>query len=241
MPDTDLEAKVLSELKVLRKNPSGVTVHTIASAQIICRLLGSGDPYLAYTRLQHALLDATGERTVRASAASLGFSSDGGTHLDRLEDAGAELGGIDQRQARRLSDQGLEIVAKLIATNWTVEAVPALTAFVSVRSTTFEIMLATNKPSVIEMSEPEIALWVGSGRMPVVQMWDQVNGDEAVKSRLRQSLSIPRSETETSVVIIWHGELWPKFTVQWLGDVQAVASETLGNKLLLRLTAGKHD
>ena len=234
MPDIDLEAAVLRELTALRKNRSGVTVHTIASARTICRLLGSGDPFLAYSRLQHALLDATADRTVRATAASLGFSSDGETHLDRLEDAGAGLGGIDQRQARRLSDAGLKIIAKLIATNWVVEAVPVLTFLVSANISTFEIVLTTEKPSVIEMSEPDIEIWVGDKKESPSLEWVQSHQNGVDVATIRRAISVPRSGAETSVVIVWRGELWPKFTLN-AAELSNLTVESLGNKIMVRL------
>ncbi|NEM90905.1 hypothetical protein [Galbitalea soli] len=241
MPDADLEAKVLDDLKMLRKFSNGVTVHTLAEASTICRLLGEGDPYVAYTRLQHALLDATSDRTVRAAAASLGLTSEGQSHLDRLEDAGAELGGIDQRQARRLSDRGLAVIAKLIATNWTVEAVPELTALVSTTPEVCQIIITTQKPSVIYMSEPEIELWVGSGRRSADTTWEYVDRGGTEIARPHLPLEVPNGGVETSATIVWRGELWPKYTVRWVDVAKGVASETLGNKLMLRFNFRQDD
>jgi hypothetical protein len=240
VPDADLEARVLNDLKMLRKSPNGITVHTLAEALTVSRLLGAGDPYVAYTRLQHVLLDATADRTVRAAAASLGFSSDGETHLDRLEDAGAELGGLDQRQARRLSDRGLQVIAKLIATNWTVEAVPALTATVAVTPSGFQIFVATQRPFVVEMSDPEIEVWVGDDRTTVEVDWEHADDGAADNARTQRPFGVPGKSVETSVAIIWRGELWPRFVVRWIGTSDTVTSETLGNKLMLRL-APKRD
>lgn len=240
MPDTDLEAKVLEDLKVLRKSPNGITVHALAEASTISLLLGAGDPYVAYTRLQHLLLDATSDRTVRAAAASLGLTSEGQSHLDRLEDAGTELGGIDQRQARRLSDRGLQVIAKLIATNWAVEAVPALTATVAATPEGFRIVVATQRPVVVEMSDPEIEVWVGEDRIAADVSWVHEDDGAAVSARTQRPLVISSNGAETSVVIIWRGELWPKFVVRWIGVSDTLTSETLGNKLMLRL-APKQD
>ena len=113
---------VLDELKLLRKRSGAVTVDALSLAPTVCALLGGGDPLLPYTRLQHHLLDEAHERSIKAAAASLGFSSSDDIHLNRLTDAG-EMLAVDQRQARRLSDEGLETLATLIATNWTIETV----------------------------------------------------------------------------------------------------------------------
>ena len=40
---------------------------------------------------------------------------------------------------------------------------------------------------------------------------------------------------ETSIVVVWRGELWPKFNVTWNGEYGNGALEMLGNKLLIRL------
>ena len=53
MPQLPLVELVLDELRLLQRQTPGVTIETLALAPVICRLLGSGDPYLAYNRLQH--------------------------------------------------------------------------------------------------------------------------------------------------------------------------------------------
>jgi hypothetical protein len=40
---------------------------------------------------------------------------------------------------------------------------------------------------------------------------------------------------ETSIVVVWRGELWPKFNVAWNGEYGNGVLEMLGNKLLIRL------
>jgi hypothetical protein len=224
---------IVSELRGLRRHPSGVSIETLAHAPVICRLLGNGDPYLAYTRLQHGLIDATADRPLRAAAASLGFSVGGATHLERLDKAGADLG-LDQRQVRRLSDQGLIVLATLISTNWIVEAVPSLGAVVTAGLSHFDIAVTTRRPLIVEMSEPEIELLVSErSEVPVITWRTRDHGDShfAVGAPMR----IERAGSETSLMIVWRGEVWPKFTVHWHGGGADFSSESLGNKLMLRL------
>ena len=234
MGETALESAVLDELRVLRKDSSGIKVETLARAETICRLLGSGDPYVPYTRLQHFLLDATEDRTLRAAASSLGFASEGDTHLDRLVDAGVDLH-LDQRQVRRLSDKGLAVLARLITSNWAVESVPELTAIISGQPDFFNIHLATTRDLLVEMSLPAVAVLVGSDRTEPALDWAVSEAKTKQRSVLREAITITRSTHETSVVIIWRGELWPKFTTVWQGRHADVAAESLGNKLMLRL------
>jgi hypothetical protein len=238
MPSASLQDTVLAELRLLRKETRGVTVETIARARAICRLLGSGDPLVAYTRLQHALLDATLDRTVKAAAASLGFSSSAATHLDRLVEAGEDLE-LDQRQVRRLSDQGLVTLAQLISTNWTLEAVPELTVIVTATEAAFELLVMTVRPLVVEMSVPTIEVLIGPDMLEAEVKWASRQGDGREQGALSVPVSIQRAELETSVVVVWRGELWPKFTTVWHGPHVSPSSETLGNKLMLRLTDAK--
>ncbi|MCU1580036.1 MAG: hypothetical protein JWP19_2240 [Rhodoglobus sp.] len=234
MGDIPLQDAVLAELRILRKDKTAVTVDSLALAPTICRLLGSGDPAIAYTRLQHALLDATAGRTIKAAAASLGFASTGTTHLDRLVEGGADLE-LDQRQVRRLSDQGLVSLARLIASNWAVESVPELSCIVSSAKDSFELQLATIRPLVVEMSEPTIEVLTGKDRKLPDLDWARREQDEHEQSALRNPVMIERTSHETSVVIIWRGELWPKFATAWHGQHNDSISESLGNKLVVRL------
>lgn len=234
MPEQSVEELVLKELRALRKDGAGVRVETLARARTICQLLGAGDPYVAYTRLQHALLDSSLDRTIQAAAASLGFASAGSTHLDRLVDAGDDLH-LEQRQVRRLSDQGLVAIARLVATNWAVESVPELTAIVASTPDGLELHIATSRPLVVEMRNPALDVLTGTERTTPTLDWTTHWSPEREHSALREPIRFVRPNVETSAVIVWRGELWPKFTIIWDGAHQHVASETLGNKLMLRL------
>lgn len=226
---------VLVELRALRKRSEGVTVDALAAlAPTTCRLLGNGDAYVAFTRLQHHLLDEAHERSIKAAAASLGFASDQETHLSRLEDAGQALH-VDQRHARRLSDAGLAMLANLIVTNWLVETVPELRVTVVRDPDGWMVTLATTCPLAIEMRDPEVVLYVGSESkaLPVALQ------DKAEPERLSRTLSEPlrvgRAEAEISIAVTWKGEVWPKFTCALLGNHDSTVVETLGNRLMVRL------
>lgn len=153
--------QVLAELRALRKRSGAVTVDAVAAMPALTRLLGAGDPALAYTRLQHHLLEEAHERSIQAAAASLGFSSAASTHLGRLEDAGQVLA-VDQRHARRLSDDGLQAIAALITSNWLVEAVPSLSLAVIAEPAAVRLLLHAEWPTVVEMQQPHISLYVGA-------------------------------------------------------------------------------
>lgn len=228
-----LENAVLVELRALRRTMAGVTVETLARAATICRLLGTGDPFVAYNRLQHFLIDEGSDRTIRAAAASLGFASDGDTHLDRLVDAEADLH-LEQRQIRRLSDQGLETIARLISSNWSIESVPDLTVIAVDGASGFELHLSITRPLVVEMRDPVVDILVGEERNAPELDWTRRITGELEHSTLRRPLFVERKGQAISVVIVWRGELWPKFTVAWQGGHYDVVSESLGNKLMLR-------
>jgi len=222
------------ELRELRRATTGVTVETLARATTVCRLLGAGDPFVSYNRLQHFLIDAGSDRTVRAAAASLGFAGEGDTHLDRLVDAESDLH-LEQRQVRRLSDKGLVAIARLIASNWSIESVPDLTAVVVGGASGFEIHLSATRPLVVEMRDPVVDVLVGEERSVPKLDWVRRIAGELEYGVLRQPLFVERTVQATSVVIVWRGELWPKFTVAWQDVRHDVVSESLGNKLMLRL------
>lgn len=230
--------QVLAELRALRKRSGGVTVEAVATKPTLTRLLGAGDPSLAYTRLQHHLLGDAHERSIKAAAASLGFSSAADTHLGRLEDAGQALS-VDQRQARRLSDEGLRAIAARVASSWLVEAVPSLSLAVIAEPLTVRLLLRAEWPAIIEMERPVVSLYVGAGepRMVPAEWQRRQKGDRAVLSTL-SPLSIPRSPDETSVGVTWRGEVWPKFACRLHGTHSDISVESLANRLMIRLWGG---
>ena len=238
MTEPTLEDRVLAELLQLRKQATGVTVDTLARAPVICALLGAGDPYIAYTRLSHEILDSDLDLAVMAAAASLGFMADGDTHLKRLDALGLDVG-MEQRQVRRYSDRGVRTPARLIATNWPTETVPQLTAAVLRSGEGWEVHLATARLLVVEMRQVSVTLLAGDTREDLAPEWATTNDETWQHAHTAQPLRVPDNVQETSVVLVWRGELWPKYAVTWVGEHADATSESLGNKLMLRLACAR--
>lgn len=229
-----LEERVLAELLMLRKLTRGVTVDSLARADTICQLLGSGDPYVAYTRLTHEVLESDLDVAIQAAAASLGFSSEAESHLQRLDEFGARVH-LEQRQVRRYSDTGIRVLARLIATNWPTETVPQLSVIVHRGASGWEVHLATRCLLVVEMRTPSVEVLIGSRRSRPMLRWRRADAGTWRRAHTNDPIQIAKSIEETSIVFVWHGELWPKFSVGWNVHGPPVASESLGNKLMLRL------
>lgn len=231
-----LEERVLAELLHLRKQSTGVTVDALARSRLICDLLGAGDPYVAYTRLSHEILDSDLDLPVKAAAASLGLLAEGDTHLKRLDAFGDEVG-MDQRQVRRYSDRGIRTLARLIATNWPTETVPRLTAAVVRAEQSWELHLATARLLAVEMRPVTVTLLAGSIRKEIAPKWATWDDDAWQQSHTVEPMRIADKGKETSVVIVWRGELWPKHAVSWIGEHADATSESLGSKLMLRIAS----
>lgn len=229
-----VSALVLQEIRSLRRAPGGVSVDSLVAAPTIVALLGSGDPRVAYTRLSHHILDSELGADVKAAAASLGFLADGDTHLQRLDTYGLEVG-LEQRQVRRLSDRGTQLLAALIASNWAVESSPQLTALVFFDGATWQVQAMCRRLAVVEMRTPKLLLHVGHFTTEPSLDWVKSQHGVWVEARMGTPVQVADIGEETSLTVVWQGELWPKFDTQWHGPSPAVGTETLGNKLLLRL------
>lgn len=211
-------------------------MESLSHAATIRDLLGGGDPHVAYTRLTHEILDSDLDLSIKAAAASLGFSSDGDTHLKRLDEFGAEVG-LEQRQVRRYSDRGIKALARLIATNWPTETVPQLTVIARHDGQRWELHLTTRRLLAVEMRPLRIEVLVGQNRDEPDLDWQTIDQNPWQHAHTTQPLIIANTEQETSVVIVWRGELWPKHNIAWRGASPLAESESLGNKLMLRLRA----
>ncbi len=230
-----LEERVLAELLSLRKSRSGVTLASIAHADTICQLLGAGDPYVAFSKLRHQVLDSDLGLSIRAAASSLGLLAEGESHLARLVAFGEEAF-LEQRQVRRYSDKGIRELARLITTNWPTETSPQLTAIISPNSVGWEMQVTTARLNAVEMKDPQVAVLVGAETAYPELSWKVGVRGAWFHSGLREPIFVYKAgDVEISVVVVWRGELWPKFNTVWLGTFDGGTVETLGTKLMLRL------
>jgi hypothetical protein len=205
----------------------------------MCDLLGNGDPQVAHVELGHKLIELIehGDDTTAIEAAcySLGFITAADTHLARLEEFAATRY-IDQRQARRYSDRGLEQLARLIATHWTVPTVPEATIIVVPGEPDgLGLMVRLNHQWHVTMQEPRLSVWLDDepGPTTVQAQWrteEHTQDDPWQTIALVEPLPVKLGRTETTIRLEWRGEVWPKFTVAVAGalDVFMVRVETLG-------------
>lgn len=247
-----LEQLVLTELLAARKSPDGLSPTSMALYTTMCDLLGDGDPLVAFTRLEHRILetlelgdDVSG---IAAATYSLGLGSEGKTHLDRLNDYGAEYG-YEARQARRHSDNGLRRLSRLITSNWVVHAVPAIEVFLAQQSNgSFAVTLRATRQHYIDMKGIDLSTVGADGtrtQLEVPTRVGQVKGDATTVERIVQTLAspfvvpAPKPDRQRAVRISWQGEVWPRFAVSVVGSLSAdvvVTSQTLGNTL--QITVG---
>lgn len=234
----NLEMAVLAELRRLRKLEYGLTVTTLAQCPTICMLLGNGDPASAYAVLSAAAIQEDWSKPLEAAFYSLALSSKRPTHLARLEEFAAEWY-IDQRHARRYSDDGLIVMAKLIATNWAVSSAPRLNAIVAVHDDrdALAVFLRCEYSSLIRMRRPQVARKINNetARSLDLALDETANDTGSIVLKTRTPMTLPRA-SEVSLTIIWRGELWPKFATELAQPSIAgnLIIESLGNKLMLR-------
>uniref|UniRef100_UPI003D8A33A1 hypothetical protein n=1 Tax=Gordonia sp. B7-2 TaxID=3420932 RepID=UPI003D8A33A1 len=206
----DISGRLLDELRTLRKRAGGATISGVATSPALCQLLGNGDPLVAWNRLQHLALEKEWSREIEAACYSLGFASTATTHLGRLEDFSAQFH-MDQRQARRYSDRGLEELSRLISSNWVVHAVPTCDVVLNMASAvTCDVYARCEHPETLRMDE----LRVDVVREDTI---DQLECQFVAEHRNgRCSIHFARPAVvpvigETSVIVQWTGETWPKF------------------------------
>lgn len=199
----------------MRKHADGVTVAALARTEAIRQVLGGGDPRIAYNMLKHILLDSSDDLAVSAASYSLGFASDGGTHLDRLTDFGQDYG-YDQRQARRYSDRGVLAVARQIGSEWVVEASPTLRAVIlRWDADLIEMVVQTERHDFVEMREPIVEIVGPDGaRTTISCTWEPATGSRGLVRRATHlCISTPSKNTSAGISTLWTGEIWPRFEV----------------------------
>lgn len=107
---------IYDELTRIRRDADeGLTPHVMAGSPALCRLLGSGDPFLATGELRDRLSTAAarGDREILAYYYALNPGKDS---TDRLIEAGSKLA-VEYRRARDLSDRGALKLAQIIGSD----------------------------------------------------------------------------------------------------------------------------
>ncbi len=226
--------QVHEELRALRKTRGGVNVESIAHAQTICQLLGAGDPYVAFSRLRHQILESDFGPSIMAAAASLGLTVERDNLLDRLQAFGNE-NYLEQRQVRRYSDRGLDELSRMIVTNWPTETVPQFDLIVVLSSNLCELHMWTKCLNAVEMKTVQCLVLQGEGLTDTELEWDTEVDEVWSRTRLAQPVLVQLTSETTSIAIVWKGELWPKFSATVLGSIPRICYESLGNKLMVRI------
>ncbi|CAG7574233.1 hypothetical protein FB554_2404 [Barrientosiimonas humi] len=237
---------MLAELIAARKSPGGLSPTSMATYPAMRDLLGEGDPLVAFSRLEHRILETLdlGDDVTNlyAAAYSLGLASDGATHLDRLNDFGRDYG-YEARQARRHSDAGLRRLARLITSNWIVHAVPTLEIFLVQQSNgSFGVTMRATRQHYIDMKGFSCETVAADGtRRPLTvgTTTEKPSGaDESTPETIVQTLATPfvlpapTPGVPKRLRVTWPGEVWPRFAVSVVGSLSAdvvLTSQTLGN------------
>lgn len=231
------EDAIRRELLMARGRPGGLSPHTMAQCPVMCDLLGNGDPEVAHVQLSLKVLEIIEAEddvmALEAACYSLGLTTEANTHLRRLEEFGSKHF-IDQRQARRYSDRGVKQLARLIATNWTTQTVPEATVIVigtAPREAGFTIRLRCQRH--VDMRAPKVRIWPidQDEPDPLEVTWKRTSEPNALWTEDEfETPEVLQFEQETTIRLVWRGEVWPKFTVVLTGEIDAtmVTSETLG-------------
>ncbi len=243
----DSEAVIHAELVAARKRPGGLSPQTMALCPVMCDLLGNGDPEVAHVELSLKLLELIEAeddvRAIEAACYSLGLTTAADTHLARLEEFGAKHF-LDQRQARRYSDRGLEQLARLISTHWTVPTVPEATLIlIGVLPGQIGFTVQTRRQRHVDMRDPAVSVWQDGDkeRTPLAVQWKRTSEPDALW--VKDEFETPHVlvvKTETTLRVVCRGETWPKFTVVLTGDIDAstVRCETLGAACAVTVSPG---
>lgn len=241
------EDAIRDELLMARGRPGGLSPQTMAQCPVMCDLLGNGDPEVAHVQLSLKVLEIIEAEddvmALEAACYSLGLATDASTHLRRLEEFGSKHF-IDQRQARRYSDRGVKQLARLIATNWTTQTVPEATLIVigtAPSQVGFTIRLRCQRH--VDMRQPKVGIWPADQDQPdpLDVPWKRTSEPEALWTEDEfETPEILDVAQETTIRLVWRGEVWPKFTVVLTGDLDAsmVTSETLGAACAVSIKPG---
>lgn len=239
------EPAIQTELLAARRRPYRLSPHVMAECPVICDLLGNGDPEVAHVEMCLKLLEIIEAQddtiAIEAACYSLGLTSDANTHLARLEEFGTKHF-IDQRQARRYSDRGIEQIARLISTHWTTPSVPEATVIViGVPPNQIAVTVQLRCQRHIDLRQPRISVRRADNEelLPLDIKWKRTSDTDALWTEDEfEAPEILTVEHETTVRLLWRGETWPKFTVVLTGDIDAhmARAETLGEACVVVTT-----
>lgn len=264
-PDPVLVERIHAELLAVRKRPAGLSPTGMAALPTVVALLGDGDPLVAFTQLQDHILrtiaDADDSLPIQAAAYSLGLASTSSTHLGRLTDFGAEYG-FEARQARRHSDVGLQRLAHLIASSWTVQTTPQCRITLTGQPGGYlTLVVQCTWPWFVDMHPLAISQMCTDGRWTFWQPQPAFTppadpiaqpGVVWLSSQLTQPLRLRRVTSAAcaspgvargtahqvrAIRLHWRGEIWPQFvtTMTDLPPSQPLSVTTLGNTWILSL------
>jgi hypothetical protein len=234
-----LEGKIKQELLTLRKLKTGTTPEVLIHAEALCTILGDGDPRVTYNLLKHLVLGRSDQRSIMAAAYSLGFASNGATHLDRLTAFGYDHG-FDQRQARRYSDRGITELARSIASEYTIETSPVLRGqILRWDDRAIEVLVTTERLPFIEMRVPLVEVIQKDGeRMTLECVW-QEKDDNVVRGMTHVAMN--RTDQHSALSVCWRGEIWPCFVCEFPCPDESVVGlsvQTLGNRMQISCSGG---
>lgn len=241
------EEAIRAELLRARKQREGLSPQVMAQSPVMCDLLGNGDPEVAHVQLSLKVLEIIEAEddvmSIEAACYSLGLVTEADTHLARLEEFG-EKRFLNQRQVRRYSDRGVKQLARLIASNWTTQTVPEATVIVvgtAPGAVGFTVRLRRQRH--VDMRQPKVSVWLADrdDQDLLEPTWSRTSDDDAlwVEDEFA-AVQIVDVRRETTIRLVWRGEVWPKFTVVLTGDIDAamVTSETLGAACAVSIKPG---
>lgn len=240
----DLTGVVLGELLAGRRSRHGLSAVSMATYPTMRRLLGDGDALIAFQRFQHRILETldTGDdvRAIEAATYSLGLGSAGETHLDRLNDFGADYV-LEARQVRRYSDLGIRQLAQLITSNWIVHAVPTLEVFATQQSNgSLAIGLRTTRQELIDMSpvQPYSIDFDGERTALDADPSGVTSSNRVSVQTLREPFILLARQpgVPRHLRFEWKGEVWPRFVMNTVGPIApefVLTTQTLGNTMQL--------
>lgn len=224
---------VLAELKAIRKRRFGMTKDTLAASPLIVGFLGNGDAEVAHSVFIQSALRHDWQQEIEAALYSLGIECEKETHLDRLEAFATEWF-MDQRQARRYSDKGLEQIAQLITTNWAVFSTPTIQLAYSYVEALGQLRIDVVARHLLAtaMKQPKFTV-VEYGTTTELIYPIAVSEDDQHRT-LRTTLYCDWNPGQPfELTTIWRGELWPMFEQTFVEAVtsnQSHSFHSAGNK-----------